>query len=106
MKFDLNKEMKPWVDTINNSLKWAMALIIRIGLILLGIIMIIMLLKWTGIIKELYDLTSIDVEVIHEDTRHLSKPKILTHTSDIKDITETQKLIMDKLKGKTKNEDK
>lgn len=102
MKFDLNKEMLTWKDVVNNNIKWATALLIRIIVVLISVVVLMMGLKWTGTIKELINITSDDVEIEHEKTVYTSKPTIPTHKSDIKDIENVQNMIKNRVKTSKK----
>ena len=101
MKLDLNKEMSSWLVVLNNNAKWSTALLIRGLTVFFLIVILLLLIKWTGIISEIKNVMlsqtaySEQKEVVHE-----SKPSTPTYTSDIQKTTNLQKLIMDKIKKK------
>jgi len=106
MKFDLNKDMQPWIVLINNNLKWSIALIIRIGMMVILLFAILILLRWTGLVTNFNN--KIKVEADKPVVK--SKPSTPTHENDIQHINNLKKLIKERLneskvKGK-ENEDK
>jgi len=98
MKFDLNKEMKPWLKVLNNNVKWSAALIIRIVIVLGILIMFLVLLKWTGVTDYLKTLGNSPIKIKQKDIKHNSKPSTPSHKSDIIDITKKQEMIKNKIK--------
>lgn len=97
MKFDLNKEMQPWIDLLNNNFKWALAFLIRIVSIVSTIILLMFILKWTGLAKHFVSYFN-PIKVDAEKPKQISKPSIPTHENDFKDIDAIKKMIGDKLK--------
>jgi len=103
MKLDLNKEMSNWLVVLNNNAKWAVAITIRFLTLFMLMILFVLFLKWTGIISELKNIGTTRSSTINsKDIVHESKPSTPTHTSDIKNISDLQKLINNKIKNRRK----
>lgn len=99
MKFDLNKDMKPWLEIINNNLKWSIALIIRISISLFLFLLIILLMKWSGVIKNIKEVINdlYNMEITPEKPVIISKPSTPTHDRELKRSQELRKLIRNRI---------
>lgn len=99
MKFDLNKEMKPWLEIFNNNFKWSIALIIRISISLLLFLLIILFMKWSGIIKNIKEVINdlSNMEIQPEKPVRRSKPSTPTHRRELKRSQELRELIKDRI---------
>lgn len=87
MKFSIDSFLKnDWIPFLNINFKWGVALFIRTLSVTLTIISIILLLKVTGIFKDLREVVLQDVMgITPKGTTIISVPDI-NHTSDIKEL--------------------
>lgn len=99
MKFDLNKDMKSWLEIINNNFKWSIALIIRVTMIFFLVFIIILIFKVTGLITDfknfIKEINGIKVEADQPILK--SKPSTPTYENDIKQIQNLKKLLKNKI---------
>jgi len=100
MKFDLNRDMASWIKVLNNNLKWSIALIIRVTMTLLLFVLLISILKWTGVIKSLKNFVNElnDISVQPEKPVKISQPSTPTHSKELKRSRELRNLIKERIK--------
>lgn len=104
MKLDLNKEMKSWLEILNNNAKWSTAFLIRVVSIVATIVGIFIILKIIGLFGMIKDISKDEkIEIKHDSTKVISKPKISKHKKDLKEIDEIEKIINNRLKTSKDN---
>jgi len=91
-----------WLPFLNTNLKWGVSLFLRTMFITITIVMILLTIKYTGIVKHIRSMALEDIMgITPKETTVISVPDI-DYTSDISDL---DKLIQ-ALEGQKTNEEK
>jgi len=97
-KFDLENG---WIPFVNEQLKWGTAFFVRITAIVLTMLFVLYLVKWSNIIKELRSIISGKerIHVTSEGSDIISSPDI-NYEKDLKGLTSVIKMLENKKKIK------
>ena len=100
LKFNLNLEGS-WLKLLNDQLKWSVAFFIRISFIVLTILFVLFLIKFSGIIKELKSLTTDkqEIGITPKDSTVISSPDI-NYDKELNNMADIIKMLKGKKKEK------
>lgn len=100
LKFNLNLEGS-WLKLLNDQLKWSVAFFIRISSIVLTILFVLFLIKFSGIVKELQSIAGDRQELGIEpkDSTIKSSPDI-NYDKELNNMADIIKMLKGKKKEK------
>lgn len=94
-KLDLDKG---WLPFINQQLKWGLAFFIRIATVVITILFVLFLIKWSGIVTDIRSLLYKKLEITPKNSNVISSPDI-NYDKDLRSLGDIIDMLESKRKG-------